>query len=87
MSSEEEKVSLIVERDDLATFELREGREERAEKTTDGETKTGLEVVEDEFGGVGGWTSVALAALTKGEPMVSRFARRTRRGEKSRSET
>ena len=60
MPPEEQEISLVVQGDDLSTFELGERREEGTEESSDRETEPGLEVVEDEFGRVRSRTSVAL---------------------------
>lgn len=57
MPSEEEKVSLIVESDNLTSSELRLRWKERTEESTDRVTKEGCEVVEDQFS----YTSVSLS--------------------------
>jgi hypothetical protein len=70
MSSEEQEISLIVQRDDLSALELRQRWEERPEEFSDRETQSGLEVVEDEFGRVRGRPGVArdlLGELDRGE--------------------
>jgi hypothetical protein len=50
MTSEEEEIALVMQRDHLTTPELRLRREQGTKKTTDRETEEGVEVVQDEFG-------------------------------------
>ena len=59
MSAQENVIALVVQRDDLAALELGLGREEGAEEGGGQEAEGRAEVVEDEFGVVGGWVSVA----------------------------
>ena len=50
MTSEEEEISLVMQRDHLSTPKLRLGREQGTKETTDRQTEEGVEVVQDEFG-------------------------------------
>lgn len=59
MAAHEDVVALVVQRDDLPALRLRPGGEQGAHEVRGQETQGGGEVVEDEFGGVGGRVPVA----------------------------
>lgn len=59
MSTDEDVVALIRQGDDLSALEFRLGREQRAEEMGRQDTEGCAEVVEDQFGPVVGWVSVA----------------------------
>lgn len=61
MSSEEQKVTLVVEGDDLSALELWHGREERLKHAADGVAQAGHKAVENEFGEMGSGAGVSLA--------------------------
>lgn len=49
MTTEEEEITLVVQRDDLTPSEHGHWREHRAEQSTDRDTEQGRESVQDEF--------------------------------------
>lgn len=73
MSSKKEEVALVVQRGYLASTELGEGGEELGKHASDRVTQKRCEAVEDEFRGVGSWTSMTLVIST----VTSGHARRS----------
>jgi hypothetical protein len=53
MTSEEQEISLVVQRDHLSSPELRLRWKQGTEETTDRKTEEGVKVVKDEFGWIG----------------------------------
>lgn len=58
MPAQEDVIALVVQRDDLAARELGLGGEEGAEEVRGQQTERGAEIIEDELGGVVGWSAV-----------------------------
>ena len=78
MSTEEQEITLVVQRDHLSTPELGHGWEEGSEQPSDVHSEQCGKVVQDELGGMRRWAGVTADLLTEddaGQLEVGRGAR------------
>lgn len=76
MSTEEQEIPLIMQRDHLSPPELRHGREQGPKQPPDVHPEQGREIVQDEFGGMRRGSSVPADLLAEDDACEFKVGRR-----------